>query len=604
MKQNNFNLSYEQILARQTRLIQVKRQVRSSSVDSKRNERVLSFEQGQNVTYEAANFSYIQEIFVNDGINITVEQIKSHTSWLVRNMDFTNDMEIQSIKRTEIARWDNTKQQFILNQTSNQTFVFDSYDQLILINSNVDDVYNEISLRVQSGITDGDDILHITYRLVMISSKSTKCPTTITMKQNEQQNITCKIEYNYVKYDGVGNMSLPINFTFYSKYNNSYTQINQNDIIIEDFQTNAGTSVWYRKIIYLLQADKQLQLEYVCAVIPDTIRNNDNFNEKQILNDPKRSCRILINIKKNEDTTSIPPLPSKYPPELTKKPVDGETLKGEEAFKLLPNTSKTDENLLNIPQIVSLSTKDEQPMMRQETPKQKGEFQSVSSFPRCPSSAYIPPQSSTKPISTAKSLRQQQSNNERRHKPGCPKYIPASEYNLISDEVFTQTGPDTIQKIILPDVVDDDNRSYSENKNTNYIRLYLPDSSTHKIINIRPLQDTPSDRRHESFVSLERLSPQTTDNNLSELIHSPQDTRRREVTSVNNLNNRRQRVQHRRHRTEDSPTPKIRDLYHRHSRSREKRAYSAQSSNRFIKDKQKLNMEENAQNLVHKTRHL
>lgn len=33
------------------------------------------------------------------------------------------------------------------------------------------------------------------------------------------------------------------------------------------------------------------------------------------------------------------------------------------------------------------------------------------------------------------------------HKPGCPKYIPSPEYNLLSSDLFTHTTIDNIKKM-------------------------------------------------------------------------------------------------------------------------------------------------------------
>jgi hypothetical protein len=34
-----------------------------------------------------------------------------------------------------------------------------------------------------------------------------------------------------------------------------------------------------------------------------------------------------------------------------------------------------------------------------------------------------------------------------KHKPGCPKYIPSDEYNLLSNDLFTHTTIDNIKKM-------------------------------------------------------------------------------------------------------------------------------------------------------------
>ena len=36
-----------------------------------------------------------------------------------------------------------------------------------------------------------------------------------------------------------------------------------------------------------------------------------------------------------------------------------------------------------------------------------------------------------------------------RHKPGCPKYIPSSEHNLLSSDLFTHTTIDNIKKMFV-----------------------------------------------------------------------------------------------------------------------------------------------------------
>jgi len=35
------------------------------------------------------------------------------------------------------------------------------------------------------------------------------------------------------------------------------------------------------------------------------------------------------------------------------------------------------------------------------------------------------------------------------HKPGCPKYCPSSEYNLLSSDLFTHTTIDNIKKMFV-----------------------------------------------------------------------------------------------------------------------------------------------------------
>ncbi len=48
------------------------------------------------------------------------------------------------------------------------------------------------------------------------------------------------------------------------------------------------------------------------------------------------------------------------------------------------------------------------------------------------------------------------------HKPGCPKYRPSSEYNLLSSDLFTHTTIDNIKKMFVFIIY-----------NSNYIFLFI-----------------------------------------------------------------------------------------------------------------------------------
>ncbi|CAF3884614.1 unnamed protein product, partial [Rotaria magnacalcarata] len=68
-----------------------------------------------------------------------------------------------------------------------------------------------------------------------------------------------------------------------------------------------------------------------------------------------------------------------------------------------------------------------------------------------------------------------------RHKPGCPKYIPSPEHNLVSSNLFTHTTIDNIKKIILPDIPQN-NELFDDQT---YIHFYIP--SKHENISLKKL---------------------------------------------------------------------------------------------------------------------
>jgi len=99
-----------------------------------------------------------------------------------------------------------------------------------------------------------------------------------------------------LKYDDLDNYHPIINLRFYIKENNSmYKPIDQIDLNeIKDFQIdNNRTLNWKRSIIYRIKSinKEENNREYVCIVIPDTLQNENLFQ------DNNRICRTRINVR-------------------------------------------------------------------------------------------------------------------------------------------------------------------------------------------------------------------------------------------------------------------------------------------------------------------
>jgi hypothetical protein len=118
------------------------------------------------------------------------------------------------------------------------------------------------------------------------------CTTNMTVNIDESIEIECTIEYEFFKYEDLENYQPTINLTFYIKENNSmYIPIDQMYLNrIKDLQTDDNrTFNWQRSIRYRIKSRNQE--EYVCMIIPDTLQNEDLFQ------DNNRICRTRINIR-------------------------------------------------------------------------------------------------------------------------------------------------------------------------------------------------------------------------------------------------------------------------------------------------------------------
>jgi len=118
----------------------------------------------------------------------------------------------------------------------------------------------------------------------------------MTINVDESIEIDCTIEYEFLKYDDLDNYHPIINLRFYIKENNSmYKPIDQIDLNeIKDFQIdNNRTLNWKRSIIYRIKSinKEENNREYVCIVIPDTLQNENLFQ------DNNRICRTRINVR-------------------------------------------------------------------------------------------------------------------------------------------------------------------------------------------------------------------------------------------------------------------------------------------------------------------
>ncbi|CAF3539320.1 unnamed protein product [Rotaria sordida] len=431
----------------------IKRDVHSSSLQNL-NRYTKTYENGQNIIFYTPNFTLIDSLLSIISINQQKSSVCNHTTWLIRQISLNNN-HLNQYK--EIARYDSIKNQFILNYHKDYSYTIDSNTgQLTLINTNNENLlYTEISLHAQSGLSQGDDILHDIYRLIRLSTKSINCTRNVTVNIDESFEITCTIEYEFLNYDDLDNYQPIINFTFYIKENDFiYKIIDQNYLNeIKDFKIDNNITLnWKRSIIYTIKSinKEENNREYGCIIIPDTLRNEDLFQ------DNNRICRTGINVKNRWDLIDIMILILSILSSL---------LFIISLILCLATQRYHKKRIVQIkPEIL-----DKTITLPLNTNTTKQTFSKENLFSNNNEIKSEIPLITSKQFSEA-SINTHSSEHIHRHKPGCPKYIPSPEHNLLSSNLFTHTTIDNIKKIILPDIPQN-NELFDDQT---YIHFYIP----------------------------------------------------------------------------------------------------------------------------------
>ncbi|CAF4283685.1 unnamed protein product [Rotaria socialis] len=463
----------------------IKRDTHSSSPQNL-NRYTKSYDNGQNIIFDTPNFALIDSLFSSSSI-ISINQSKSfvcnHTTWLTRDLSSNNNYLNQY---TEIARYDSMENRFILNSYKNNSYTIDSKSgELTLINTNDDNLlHTEINLHIESGLSQHDDIIHDIYRLIRISTRTLNCTTNLTVNIHESIEIACTIEYEFLNYEDLDNFHPMINFTFFIRENNStYEIIDQNYLNeIQDFKIDDNSTLnWKRSIAYTIKSMNKEgnNREYGCIVIPDTSKNEDLFQ------DMNRICRINVHAKNGNSSTVIFSRLNQWDliDILIVVLIIFTSLLFIISIILCLTTKRSNKKrIVQIKpenQTITLPLNTKQTFSKERLFSNNNEIKSET--PLLTSQQFS--QNSIKTLS---------SEQIHRHKPGCPKYIPSTEHNLVASNLFTHTTIGNIKKIILPDIPQN-NELFDDQT---YIHFYIP--SKHENISLKKL--------HSSFIEKDASS--------------------------------------------------------------------------------------------------
>lgn len=97
----------------------------------------------------------------------------NHTTWLIRQITFNDSYLNQYI---EIARYDSIQNRFIFNYHKDYLFyINENTGQLTFTNTSDENLlFTEVSLHAESGLSQGDDIIHDIYRFIRLSIRTRK----------------------------------------------------------------------------------------------------------------------------------------------------------------------------------------------------------------------------------------------------------------------------------------------------------------------------------------------------------------------------------------------------------------------------------------------
>ncbi|CAF0759301.1 unnamed protein product [Adineta steineri] len=425
----------------------IKRDVYSSSIQNLNCFTKTYENDDDTIIFNTPNFTFIDSLLSVISINKSKSSVRDHTIWLIH--------QITSNKYQEIARYDSIRKQFLINSNENFSSTIDkNTGQLTVINTqNKNLIYTEIIMHAQSGLSKDDDILHDIYRFIRLSTSSLNCTTNITINVDESIEIQCTIEYEFIKYEDLDNYQPRINFTFYLKQNDSfYTAVNQeylneiNDIQIDD---NA-TWIWKRSISYTvrLMNKEENYREYACIIVPDTLKIVDIFQ------DDNRICRTKIDIQNND--SSIITFPQLNQWNLIDIIIiililiSSLLLIVSLILCILARKYNKKRTIQIKPEILDKTIT--LPYETKQTFSKENLFSNNNEMKSEPSLKTLSPQ---------------------QHKPGCPRYIPSPESNLLSSDLFTHTTIDNIKKIILPDIPQTNDLFDDQT----YIHFYIPSNN-------------------------------------------------------------------------------------------------------------------------------
>ena len=204
------------------------------------NRHTRTYETNDVIVIDTFDFKSIEKLFLTKSIDKSQLAVRQHTTWLVGH--------ISSDDYQQLARFDSTRNRFIVNQNENLFCrIHETTGELTLLNNNDENLlHNQIILHAESGLGPNDAILHDVYRFIRLlpttrmytsfvpsfkpdfcfHSYTVNCTSDITISLNETVDIVCSIDYEYAMYNDLEHYQPQINLTFYLKENHSlYTSI-------------------------------------------------------------------------------------------------------------------------------------------------------------------------------------------------------------------------------------------------------------------------------------------------------------------------------------------------------------------------------------------
>ena len=132
------------------------------------NRFTTTYETGHAVTIDTPDFTSIDALLLTTSADKSKPSVREHTTWLVRRISTDN--------YRELAGYDLTQHGFRIRSDADLSSTIDTNTgQLTLADtSNCNLLYTEVTMHAESGLSEGDEIIHDVYRFICLLPTSRK----------------------------------------------------------------------------------------------------------------------------------------------------------------------------------------------------------------------------------------------------------------------------------------------------------------------------------------------------------------------------------------------------------------------------------------------
>ncbi|CAF1294923.1 unnamed protein product [Didymodactylos carnosus] len=165
--------------------------------------------------------------------NINKSELLKNIMWLERNIASPSPDLILGIKRSVLVYWSDDYNKYVFSSRLNTIFYRIDNDGTLFVTANPDTVGKEFSVRVEERRRSGNDLFHITYRLVVYTVSNAACDNYINVFSGVPFLLTCTVAFQIYPYDTVDiqyNIEHTMKHNWYKKDMDGVNFFNSNNV--------------------------------------------------------------------------------------------------------------------------------------------------------------------------------------------------------------------------------------------------------------------------------------------------------------------------------------------------------------------------------------